>query len=166
MFYNSCTEPAFTCLKLLMKTLDVCAKTSEQKHWHHSGVFTVNHKLISHLAVVFLVFLLLTFTVEQVKSQLGSKSYHSKKPWFIVVRGKFRTCDTHKMVLFHENSLQFKAIDNFDKKLHFKVCYGVLNLPWVFFQIYLYYRFIDPFSSPNLFKILMECQLCTEMSVW
>ena len=31
-------------------------------------------------------------------------------------------------------SLQFKVINNFDKKFHFKICYGVLNLPWVFFS--------------------------------
>ena len=58
----------------------------------------------------------------------------------MVVRGELRTCDTSKMVLFCENSLQFKVVNNFGKKLHFKICYGVLNLPWVFFQIYIYYR--------------------------
>ena len=36
------------------------------------------------------------------------------------------------MVLLFENILQFKFVNNFDKKLHFKICYGVLNLPWGF----------------------------------
>ena len=31
-------------------------------------------------------------------------------------------------------SLQFKVINNLDKKFHFNICYGVLNLPWVFFS--------------------------------
>ena len=44
------------------------------------------------------------------------------------------------MVLFCENSLQFTVVNNFDKKLHFQICYVMLNLPCVFFQIYIYYR--------------------------
>ena len=35
-----------------------------------------------------------------------------------------------------KKSLQFKVVNNFDKKLHFKIYCGVLNLPGVFFQIY------------------------------
>ena len=46
----------------------------------------------------------------------------------MVVRGELRTCDTSKMVVFCENSSQFKVVNNFVKKLHFKICYGVLNL--------------------------------------
>ena len=57
----------------------------------------------------------------------------------MVVRGELRTCDTSKMVLFRENSLPFKVVNDFEKKLHFKIYYGVL----VFFEIYIYYR---PFS--------------------
>ena len=60
------------------------------------------------------------------------KRHHSKKPryssfvvrkkhLFMVVRGKLRTCDTSKMVLFCENSLPFKVVNNFEKKLHFKI---------------------------------------------
>ena len=56
------------------------------------------------------------------------------------VRDELRTCDTSKMVLFCENSLQFKVANNFGKRLHLKICYEVLNLPWVLFQIYIYYR--------------------------
>ena len=67
----------------------------------------------------------------------------------MVVGGKLRTCDTSKMVLFCENSLQFEAVNNFGKRLHFKICYGVLHLPGVFFR----FSFImDFFSSPNIFK--------------
>ena len=53
------------------------------------------------------------------------------------------------MVVFYENSLQFRVANNFDKKLHFKIYYGVLDLPLVFFQIHI---IIDIFSSPNIFK--------------
>ena len=42
------------------------------------------------------------------------------------------------MVLFCENSLQ---------KLYFKTCYGVVNLPWVFFR---FTFIIDLFSTPNI----------------
>ena len=36
--------------------------------------------------------------------------------WFIGVRGERRTCDTCKL---EQNSLQLKADNNFNKKLHF-----------------------------------------------
>ena len=52
--------------------------------------------------------------------------------------------------LFCKNSLQFKVVNNFNMKLYFKIYYGVLNLPRVFF-----FRFtfsIDLFISPNIFK--------------
>ena len=67
----------------------------------------------------------------------------------MVARGELRICDTSKIVLFCENNLPFKVANNFGKKLRFKIYYGVLNLPWVFFQIYICYR---PFSAPNIFK--------------
>ena len=97
---------------------------------------------------------------ELVKSRLGIKSHHSKKPWyssfvvrkkhlFMVVRGKLRTCDTSKMVLFCENSLPFKVVNNFEKKLHFKIYYGVLNPLGYFFR---FTFIIDLFCSPNVFK--------------
>ena len=125
-------------------------KKPEQSQWRHSGVLRLNSKHIQHYALVYLVFLLLTLN-SLVKSRLGSKSHRYKKRWyrsfvvrkkhcFIVVRGELRTCDTSKMLLFCENSLQFTFVNNFDKKLHFQICYVVLNLPWVFFQIYIYYR--------------------------
>ena len=67
-------------------------------------------------------------------------------------------------MLFCENSLQFTVVNNFDKKLHFQICYVVLNLPCVFFQIDIYYW---PSSHYYWhFWILMERQLCTQMSVW
>ena len=53
------------------------------------------------------------------------------------------------MLLFCDNSLQFTVVNNFDKKLHFQICYVVLNLSWVFFQIYIYYK---SFFSPSSFK--------------
>ena len=57
---------------------------------------------------------------------------------------------THlKWCFFSENSLQFTVINNFDKKLHFQICYAVLNLSWVFFQ---FTFIIDLFSSLNIFK--------------
>ena len=131
----------------------------EQSQWRHFGDLTLNSKHISHYALVFLVFFFVDF--EQVKSWLGSKSHRSKKRWyssfiirkkywFIAVRGELRTCDTSKTVLFCENSLKFTVFTNFDNKLHFQICYVVLNLPLVFFQIYICYK--PFFSFPNIFK--------------
>ena len=54
----------------------------------------------------------------------------------MVVRGELRTCDISKMLLFRENTLPFKVVNDFEKKLHFKIYYGVL----VFFEIYICYR--------------------------
>ena len=54
----------------------------------------------------------------------------------MVVRGELKTCDISKMVLFRENTLPFKVVNDFEKKLHFKIYYVVL----VFFEIYIYYR--------------------------
>ena len=42
------------------------------------------------------------------------------------------------MALFCENSLQFTVVNNFDTKVHFQICYVVLNLSCLFFQIYIY----------------------------
>ena len=57
------------------------------------------------------------------------------------------------MVFFCENSLQIKVVNNFGKKLHFKICYGVLNMPWVFVR---FTSIIDLFSSPNIFKFWLN----------
>ena len=65
---QSTTEPAFTCSKSPTETPDESArsveklslKTPEQSRSHHSGVLTGNSKHIPNLALVFLVFLLLT----------------------------------------------------------------------------------------------------------
>ena len=113
-------------------------KTPEQSHWRHSSISTLNSKHILPYALVFLVFLLLTLN----KQNLGlvvrvtipkncdiALLLFIRNTWFTVVRGELRTCDTSKMVLFCENSLQFKVVNNFGKKLHFKICYGMLNLP-------------------------------------
>ena len=35
---------------------------------------------------------------------------------------------------FCEISFQVKVVNNFDKKLHFKIYHGILNLPRVFFS--------------------------------
>ena len=64
-------------------------------------------------------------------------------------------------MLFRENDLQFKVVNNFHKKLHFKISYGMLNLPWVFFR----FTIIDLFLFLTFSK-LMERQFCTQMSVW
>ena len=157
---NDMVQNKFSIIHLLSHH-EVCwkltIKTPEQSHWRHSGIFSLNSKHISHYALVFLVSIA---DFEQAKSRLGSKSHHCKTPWycffvacqkhlFMVVRGKLRNCVTSKMVLFCENSLQFEAVNNFGKRLHFKICYGVLNLAWVFFR----FTFImDLFSSPNIFK--------------
>ena len=58
------------------------------------------------------------------------------------------------MDLFAKINLQFKAVDNFDKKLYFKIYYGVLNLPRLSFQIYIYLDLhLDLFICPKTFKI-------------
>ena len=38
---------------------------------------------------------------------------------------------------FGEISLQLKVVNNFENRLHFKIYYGVLNLPRVLFQIHI-----------------------------
>ena len=87
--------------------------------------------------------------------------------WFIVVGSELRTCDTSKIVLFYLKSLQFKVVNNFGKKLHYKICYRVLNRLGYFFR----FTFsIDLFSSPNISTlhtnvclttgILQQCLSC------
>ena len=44
------------------------------------------------------------------------------------------------MALLCQHSLKFIVVNNFDRELYFQICYVVLNLPCVFFQIYTYYR--------------------------
>ena len=38
---------------------------------------------------------------------------------------------------FCKNSLQFKVVNIFNKKLHFNIYYGVLKRSWLFFQTYI-----------------------------
>ena len=65
-----------------------------------------------------------------------------RKIWFIAVRGEFKTCDASKIALFRKNTaLQLKVIHNFDKKLHFQICCGLLNLPWIFLGLLFLYTF-------------------------
>ena len=47
------TQPAFTCSKLTMQTLEQSVKCV--KYWGRSGVFIVNFEHISHLDLVFLL---------------------------------------------------------------------------------------------------------------
>ena len=54
---------------------------------------------------------------------------------FIV--GELRTCNTPKMVLFCKNSLQFKVVNNFDKKLHFKMLQGAESALGIFSDLHL-----------------------------
>ena len=50
-----------------------------------------------------------------------------------VVRGELKTRDTSKMDLFAKNSLLFKVVNNFNKKLHITIYHGVLVLKhWLF----------------------------------
>ena len=78
--------------------------------------------------------------LELVKScKIGSKSNRSinwyiavllfvRNIWFIAVRRELRTCDTEIWnVAFYEDSLQFQVVNNFEKKLHFKIYCGVLK---------------------------------------
>ena len=58
------TQPAFTCSKLIVKTLKVwkrsksTTKTPKRRHWRRSGVFIVKFEHISHLLLVFLLLIL------------------------------------------------------------------------------------------------------------
>ena len=56
---------------------------------------------------------------------------------------------THLKWIFLQNSLEFKVINNCHKKLHIKIYYEVLDLPWLIFQIYISKCL---FISPNIFK--------------
>ena len=51
-------------------------------------------------------------------------------------------CSQRRIRTCRENSLQFKFVNNFNKKLHFKICHGVLNLLRVFFR---FAFFVDHF---------------------
>ena len=56
-------QPAFTCSKLTIETLEqgvkICSKLTikkpERRQWSRSGVFIVNFEHISHLVLVFLL---------------------------------------------------------------------------------------------------------------
>ena len=68
ILYFYTTQPAFTCSKLTIETLEqnvkyvqLTRKTLERRQWRRSGVFLVNFEHISHLA---LVFLLLTLNMQ------------------------------------------------------------------------------------------------------
>ena len=59
------TQPAFTCSKIAIETLEqglkyvkLTIKTPERRHWCCSGLFTVNLEHISHLVLVFLLLIL------------------------------------------------------------------------------------------------------------
>ena len=59
---NLPTQPAITCSKLTIETLEqgvkcpkLTIKISEQSHWRCSGVFIVNFEHISYLVLVFLL---------------------------------------------------------------------------------------------------------------
>ena len=51
---HSRTQPAITCKKLTIETLEQGVKYVRH-HWRHSGVFIVNFEHISQLALVFLL---------------------------------------------------------------------------------------------------------------
>ena len=99
-----------------------------------------------HFTLCSSVFRVSIVDFEQVKSRLGSKSHHSKKRWynsfvvrkkhwFIVVRGKLRTC--------------FQSLTIFTRSSIFR------SVTWCWICLGYFFRFtfiIDPFSSPNYFK--------------
>ena len=95
---------------------------------------------------------------EQVKSRLGSKRHHYKKPWyssfvvckehlFMAVSGELRTCDISKMVLFCQNSLKTLTITA--RSYILRSAMG----RWICLGYFFRFTFtIDLFSSPNIFK--------------
>ena len=60
------TQPAITCSKLTIETLEQSVKyvqsqkkkIHERRHWRRSGIFIVNSEHISHLVLVFLLLVL------------------------------------------------------------------------------------------------------------
>ena len=134
-------------------------KTPEQSHWRHSGIFTLNSKHISHYALVFLVFLLLTLNslgkiLASKKSHRSKKRWYRsfavrKKYWFIVVRDELRTCDISKMVFFAKIVYSLQSLTILTRSSVFR------SLTWCWVCLAYFFRFtfiIDLFSSLNIFK--------------
>ena len=65
------------------------------------------------------------------------------------------------MLLFCDNSLQFTVVNNFDKKLHFQICYVVLNLSFFRFT-----SIINLFFLLAVLNINGTSTLHTQMTVW
>ena len=69
-FHLFVIQPAITCSELTTETLEqgekICSKlknTTERRHWHRSGVFSINSEHISHLNVVFILLTLLSWKI-------------------------------------------------------------------------------------------------------
>ena len=125
------------CWKLVMKTPDWC-------HWCSSSVLFVNFEHFSHLALVFLVFLLLT--LNRWKASWVVKATFPKKPWyssFVVCKKRLiycsqrRTWGASKVDPFAKIVCSLKSLTILYRSSNFKIYYRVLNLSWVFFQIYI-----------------------------
>ena len=134
-------------------------KKPEQSQWRHSGVLTFNSKHISHYALVFLVFLLLTLNsldkiLASKKSHRSKKRWYRsfavrKKYWFIVVRDELRTCDISKMVFFAKIVYSLQSLTILTRSSVFR------SLTWCWVCLAYFFRFtfiIDLFSSLNIFK--------------
>ena len=49
------SQPAFTCSKLTIETLELGVKYFQSLQWRRSSIFIVNFKHISHLVLLFLL---------------------------------------------------------------------------------------------------------------
>ena len=139
------------CWKLTIRAPDYC-------HWRRSGVLTVNFKDISHLALVFLVFLLLTLNrsnpgwvvrITVPKNCDIALLLFVTNVWFIVVRGELRTCDTSKMDLFAKIVYSFKSLTILTRSSILRSIAGC----WICLGYFFRFTFsIDFFISPSIFE--------------
>ena len=81
------TQPAFTCAKIIIETLEQGVKyvqsnnkdtrTTDRRYWRRSGVFIINFEHISYLVIVFLL-LTLNMTTPVGMSFTNCAKNHSK----------------------------------------------------------------------------------------
>ena len=99
-----------------------------------------NYYLQTHFTSCSSIFSVSIVNFEQVKSQLGSRSHRSKKRDIVLLlfvknvekrkkRSQRRTQNLRQILnrSFCKNSLLLKVVNNFNKKLHIKIYYGVLK---------------------------------------
>ena len=114
-------------------------------YWRRSVALNINLKLILHLALVFLVFLLLILNSENPGWVVRVTVPKNRdivlvlfviNVWFIVVIGELRTCDTSKMDLFAKIVYRLKSLTILTRSFILRSIRGAESAS-VFFQIYI-----------------------------